>query len=117
MHEFYEGLKLWDVQLYVFYASGRFSGGSVSNDANREGGSTKERPSRAWGEAGGAGGRFDLVCSEGLRLSGGTMFKGSVIPGGSAKERPSRAWGEGDGGEGGTHRPELPPHLAATGPS
>ena len=59
---FYEGLRLWEVHLYVFYVSGRLSGGSVSNDATRESWSAKERPSRAWGEGEGAGGRFDLSC-------------------------------------------------------
>ena len=47
---FYEGLRLWEAHLYVFYVSGRLSGGSVSNDAKMAGGSAKERPSRAWGE-------------------------------------------------------------------
>ena len=28
---FYEGLRLWEAHLYVFYVSGRLSGGSVSN--------------------------------------------------------------------------------------
>ena len=35
---FYEGLRLWEAHLYVFYVSGRLSGGSVSNDASGEGG-------------------------------------------------------------------------------
>ena len=59
---FYKGLRLWEVHLYVFCVSGRFSGGPVSNDAMREGGSAKERPSRAWREGGGGGGRLDLSC-------------------------------------------------------
>ena len=59
---FYEGLRLWEAHLYVFYVSGRLSGGSVSNHAVRKGGSAKERPSRAWGEGGGGGGRLDLSC-------------------------------------------------------
>ena len=59
---FYEGLRLWEAHVYVFYMSGRFSGGSVSKDAMREGGSAKERPSRAWGEGGGVGLSFDLSC-------------------------------------------------------
>ena len=46
---FYEVLRLWEDHLYVFYLSGRLSGGSVSNDASGEGGSAKERPSCAWG--------------------------------------------------------------------
>ena len=58
---FYEGLRLWEAHLYVFYVSGRLSGGSVSNEAMGEGGSAKERPSRAWG-GGGEGGRLDLAC-------------------------------------------------------
>ena len=53
---FYEGLRLWEAHLYVFYVSGRLSGGSVSNDVSAEGGSAKERPSRAWGVGGGGGG-------------------------------------------------------------
>ena len=52
---FYEGLRLWEAHLYVFYVSGRLSGGSVSNEPLREGGSAKERPSRAWGEGEGWG--------------------------------------------------------------
>ena len=59
---FYEGLKLWEAHLYVFYETGRLSGGSVSNQAVSAGGSAKERPSRAWGEGGGGGGRLDLSC-------------------------------------------------------
>ena len=55
---FHESLRLWEAHLYVFYVSGRLSGGSVSNDAVNQGGSAKERPSRAWGE----GGRLDLFC-------------------------------------------------------
>ena len=46
---FYEGLRLWEAHLYVFYMSGRLSGGSTSNQLVRKGGSAKERPSRAWG--------------------------------------------------------------------
>ena len=30
---FYEGLRLWEAHLYVFYKSGRLSGGRMSNDA------------------------------------------------------------------------------------
>ena len=37
-------------------------GGRPSNEAMRPGGSAKERPSRAWGEGGGGGGRLDLSC-------------------------------------------------------
>ena len=51
----------------MFYVSGRLSGGSVSNDAVNQGGSAKERPSRAWGE--GEGERLDFVVFyEGLRF-------------------------------------------------
>ena len=57
---FYEGLRLLEVHLYVFYVSGRLSGGSVSNGPVVAGGSAKERPSRAWGE--GEGERLDLSC-------------------------------------------------------
>ena len=59
---FYEGLRLWEAHLYVFYVSGRLSGGSVSNEPVVAGGSAKESPSRAWGEGGGGGGRLDLSC-------------------------------------------------------
>ena len=53
----------------MFYVSGRLSGGSVSNEPVVAGGSAKERPSRAWGEGGGGGGRLDFVVFyEGLRL-------------------------------------------------
>ena len=41
---FYEGLRLWEVHLYVFYVSGRLSGGRVSNHAVAPGGSAKEGP-------------------------------------------------------------------------
>ena len=57
---FYEGLRLWEAHLYVFYVSGRLSGGRMSNEALGEGGSAKESPSRAWGE--GEGERLDLLC-------------------------------------------------------
>ena len=40
---FYEGLRVWEAHLYVFYVSGRLSGGSVSNEAVREGGSATPR--------------------------------------------------------------------------
>ena len=66
---FYEGLRLWEAHLYVFYVSGRLSGGRMSNEAKTEGGSAKERPSRAWG--GGLGRGWDapfVVLYEGLRL-------------------------------------------------
>ena len=49
---FYEGLRLWEAHLYVFYVSGRLSGRRPSNHDVRWGGSDKERPSRAWGELG-----------------------------------------------------------------
>jgi len=39
----------------VFYVSGRLSGGSASNEAVDQGGSAKERPSRAWGRGRGRG--------------------------------------------------------------
>ena len=66
---FYEGLRLWEAHLYVFYVSGRLSGGRMSNGAVEPGGSAKERPSRAWGEGGGVSGRLDFVVFyEGLRL-------------------------------------------------
>ena len=59
---FDESLRLWEAHLYVFYVSGRLSGGRMSNDAVKKGGSAKERPSRAWGEGGGGGGRLELSC-------------------------------------------------------
>ena len=104
---FYEGLRLWEAHLYVFYVSGRLSGCRVSNQAAKPGGSAKERPSRAWGEGEGGEVRF-VVFYEGLRLweahlhvfyvsgrlSGGRMSNHAMSAGGSAKERPSRAWGE-----------------------
>ena len=57
---FYESLKLWEARFVVFYESLGLWGGSVSNEVMREGGSAKERPSRAWGE--GEGERLDLSC-------------------------------------------------------
>ena len=59
---FYEGLRLWEAHLYVFYVSGRLSGGSGSNQFLGKGGSAKETPFRARGECGGGGGRLDLSC-------------------------------------------------------
>ena len=32
---FYEGLRLWEAHLYMFYVSGRLSGGRVSNAFKR----------------------------------------------------------------------------------
>ncbi len=64
---FYEGLRLWEAHLYVFYVSGRLSGGRVSNEAKIPGGSAKERPSRAWEEGEGGEAR-SVVFYEGLRL-------------------------------------------------
>ena len=55
---FYEGLRLWEAQFVVFFEGLRLWGGSVSNQPPREGGSAKERPSRAWGE--GEGGSYEL---------------------------------------------------------
>ena len=52
---FYEGLRLWEAHLYVFYVSGRLSGGRVSNGLVVPAGSAEERPSRAWGEGEGEG--------------------------------------------------------------
>ena len=49
--------------------SGKLSGSSVSNEPLREGGSAKERPSRAWGEGEGEGGESRFVMFyEGLRV-------------------------------------------------
>ena len=53
---FYEGLRLWEARFDVFYEGMRLSGGRMSDEAVAEGGSAKEKPSRAWGEGeGGAG--------------------------------------------------------------
>ena len=57
---FYEGLRLWEAHLYVFYVSGRLSGGRMSNGAKKPGGSAKEKPSRAWGEGEGELGSYEL---------------------------------------------------------
>ena len=48
--------------MYVFYVSGRLSGGTMSNGVVALGVSAKERPSRAWGEGDGRGERLDLLC-------------------------------------------------------
>ena len=68
---FYEGLRLWEAHLYVFYVSGRFSGGRGSNQRMRWGGSAKEKPSRAWGE--GVGGSICRV------LRGSEALGGSFV--------------------------------------
>ena len=70
---FYEGLRLWEAHLYVFYVSGRLSGGRVSNGAVEPGGSAKERPSRAWGEGEGVGGSICRV------LRGSEALGGSFV--------------------------------------
>ena len=57
---FYEGLRLWEAHLYVFYVSGRLSGGTMSNGAVTPGLSAKERPSRAWGEGEGELGSYEF---------------------------------------------------------
>ena len=57
---FYDNLRLWEVRFVVFYEGLRLSGVRMSNHAVTEGGSAKERPSRAWGEGGGE--TFDLSC-------------------------------------------------------
>ena len=64
---FYEGLRLWEAHLYVFYevlcTCFTCRGGSrgvvlltTLGAAVKPGGSAKERPSRAWGEGEGARG-------------------------------------------------------------
>ena len=70
---FYEGLRLWEVHLYVFYVSGRLSGGRMSNEAVVPGGSAKERPSRAWGEGERGGGSICRV------LRGSEALGGSFV--------------------------------------
>ena len=45
---FYEVLSCWEAHLYVCYDRMRFSGGRMSNEAKRWGGSATERPSRVW---------------------------------------------------------------------
>ena len=78
---FYEGLRLWEVHLFVFYVSGRLSGGRMSNGLVSAGGSAKERPSRAWEGVGGSicrvlrgsealGGSFVRVLRVGEALGG-----------------------------------------------
>ena len=64
---FYEGLRLLEAHLYVFYVSGRLSGSLGSNQPMRPGVSAKEIPSRAWGEGEGGEAR-SVVFYEGLRL-------------------------------------------------
>ena len=51
---------LCEAHLYMFYLSGKPSGGSVSNHAMSAGGSAKERPSRAWGEGEGELGSYEF---------------------------------------------------------
>ena len=64
---FYDGLRLWEVRFVVFYEGLRLWGGSVSNQPVTEGGSAKERPSRAWGEREGKGWEsLDLSCFTGV---------------------------------------------------
>ena len=42
-------LKLWEANLYVFYVSGRLSGGTMSKGSVRAGGSAREGPHvRGW---------------------------------------------------------------------
>ena len=53
---FYEGLRLWEAHLYVFYVSGRLSGGRMFNHPKSAGGSAKEGP-HACGGRGGREGR------------------------------------------------------------
>ena len=52
-----------EVHFYVFYVSGRLSGGRMSNEACVAGGSAKERPSRASGEGEGEGGAGIITSS------------------------------------------------------
>ena len=70
---FYEGLRVWEAHLNMFYVSGRLSGGSVSNQPVGAGGSAKERPSRAWGEGEGVGGSICRV------LRGSEALGGSFV--------------------------------------
>ena len=70
---FYEGLRFWEarfvmfsgglrfseVHSYVFYVSGRLSGGSGSNGLKAPGESAKEKTVTG---VGGGGGRLDLSC-------------------------------------------------------
>ena len=60
---FYEGLRLREAHLHVFYVSGRLSGGRPSNQAVNLGWSAKENPSRAWGEGEGEGGAGIIMSS------------------------------------------------------
>ena len=50
---FYKGLRLWEAHLYVFYVSGRLSGGAAFNEAVGKGGSAKEYPHACGGRGGG----------------------------------------------------------------
>ena len=93
---FYKGMRFWEVHLYVFYVSGRLSGGSGSNGFNIPGGSAKEKTLKGVGE--GMGGSICRV-SRGSEALGGSGSNEAKAPGGSAKEGPSRAWGEGEGGQ------------------
>ena len=56
---FYEGLRVWEAHLYVFYVSGRLSGGSGSNGLKKPGGSAKEKTLTGVGRG---GRRLDLSC-------------------------------------------------------
>ena len=51
----YRGFWLREVHLYVFYVSGRLSGGRVSNAVKKRSGSAKEDPHVRGGRGGGGG--------------------------------------------------------------
>ena len=59
---FYEGLRLWEAHVYVFYVSGKLSGGRMSNALVRPGVSAKENPHVRGGRGRGRGERLDLSC-------------------------------------------------------
>ena len=68
---FYKGLRLWEAPFVVFYEGLRRLGGRMSNHVMAEGGSAKERPSRAWGE--GVGGSICRVL-RGSEALGGSIW-------------------------------------------
>ena len=81
-------LDLMNVSRILALGAGRLSGGRVFNHAVSAGGSAKEKPSRAWGEGSGRGGRevgFLMNVSRILALGGSIccVFRGSEALGSS----------------------------------
>ena len=81
--------------MYVFYVSGRFQAGRMSNGLKLPGGSPRKDLTRA----GGVEAHLYVLYVSG-RLQGGRMSNGLKPPGGSAREDLTRAGG-GEGGRGG----------------